>query len=194
MRWSSVSSPLAERRWQWKASLPPRRVLRPCSIASDTQFGRRRLPGKQRGINRDVLCAFNVGGASWDEVIRHQSPRNVFVSRLALPGMMRRGSGAICNVVSPARSSRPGRPVQLLGIKRRHYRFHQGTLSRGGAIPHSGECHLPRLIQAYVRQIHCERGKRLLSEIPLGALWQARRNGSAGCVSGSEQASYITDR
>ena len=53
------------------------------------------------GINRDVLLAF-MSDEQWDEVIATNLRGTYLCSRLALPGMMRQGSGAICNIVSPS--------------------------------------------------------------------------------------------
>ena len=53
------------------------------------------------GLNRDVLLAF-MSEEQWDEVIDTNLRGTYLCSRLALPGMMRRGGGAICNIVSPA--------------------------------------------------------------------------------------------
>jgi 3-oxoacyl-[acyl-carrier protein] reductase len=53
------------------------------------------------GVNRDVLLAF-MSDEQWDEVINTNLRGAYLCSRLALPGMMRRGGGAICNIVSPA--------------------------------------------------------------------------------------------
>jgi 3-oxoacyl-[acyl-carrier protein] reductase len=53
------------------------------------------------GINRDALLAL-MSDRQWDEVIDTNLRGTYLCSRLALPGMMRRGGGAICNIVSPA--------------------------------------------------------------------------------------------
>ena len=121
-----------------EADLSRQESVAPMFDRIEQQFGPVDYLVNNAGINRDVLLAF-MSEEQWDEVIDTNLRGTYLCSRLALPGMMRRGSGAICNIVSPSRSSRPGRPVQLLGIQRRHYRFHQGALSRGGAIPHPSQ-------------------------------------------------------
>src|SRR4029077_15865719 len=52
------------------------------------------------GINRDVMLPF-MSEEQWDEVIDTNLRGTYLCSRLALPGMMRRRGGAICNIVSP---------------------------------------------------------------------------------------------
>lgn len=106
------------------------------------------------GVNRDALLAF-MSDEQWDEVIDINLRGTYLCSRLALRGMMRRGGGAICNIISPAGVSRPARTMQLLSIERRHSRFHQGTRSRGWTIWDPGERGLPRRNpQPDVRQIY----------------------------------------
>lgn len=53
------------------------------------------------GINRDVLLAF-MSEEQWDEVIATNLRSTFQCSRLAVMGMMRQGSGSICNIVSPS--------------------------------------------------------------------------------------------
>ncbi|MGA9305271.1 MAG: SDR family NAD(P)-dependent oxidoreductase, partial [Candidatus Sulfotelmatobacter sp.] len=67
----------------------------------EQQFGSVDYLVNNAGINRDALLAF-MSEEQWDEVIDTNLRGTYLCSRLALPGMMRRGSGAICNVVSPS--------------------------------------------------------------------------------------------
>ena len=67
----------------------------------EKQFGTVNYLVNNAGVNRDGLLAF-MSDEQWDEVIDANLRGTYLCSRLALPGMMRLGSGAICNIVSPA--------------------------------------------------------------------------------------------
>ncbi len=126
-----------------EADLSLQESVAPMFDRIEQQFGPLDYLVNNAGINRDVLLAF-MSEEQWDEVIDTNLRGTYLCSRLALPGMMRRGSGAICNIVSPSGVRGQSKPVQLLGFQRRNYRIHQGALPRSGAIPHSGERRLPR--------------------------------------------------
>jgi 3-oxoacyl-[acyl-carrier protein] reductase len=144
------------------------------------------------GINRDVLLAF-MSEEQWDEVIDTNLRGPYLCSRLALPGMMRRGSGAICNVVSPAGVR--GQPGQC------NY-----SASKGGLIAFTkalsrevGRFHIrvnaicPGVIPSPMSSKYIEKEeKRLLSEIPLGRFGKPEEVASLVAFLGSEEASYIT--
>jgi 3-oxoacyl-[acyl-carrier protein] reductase len=144
------------------------------------------------GINRDVLLAF-MSEEQWDEVIATNLRGTYLCSRLALPGMMRRGSGAICNIVSPA------------GIRGQAGQCNYSA-SKGGIIAFTkalsrevGQFHIrvnaicPGVIPSPMSAKYIEKEeKRVLSEIPLGRFGKPEEVAPLVVFLGSEEASYIT--
>jgi 3-oxoacyl-[acyl-carrier protein] reductase len=144
------------------------------------------------GINRDVLLAF-MSDEQWDEVIDTNLRGTYLCSRLALPGMMRRGSGAICNIVSPS------------GIRGQAGQCNYSA-SKGGVIAFSkalsrevGPFHIrvnavcPGVIPSPMSAKFIEKEeKRLLSEIPLGRFGNPEEVAPLVVFLGSHEASYIT--
>jgi 3-oxoacyl-[acyl-carrier protein] reductase len=84
-----------------EADLSRQESVAPMFERIEQQFGPVDYLVNNAGINRDVLLAF-MSEEQWDEVIDTNLRGTYLCSRLALPGMMRRGSGAICNIVSPS--------------------------------------------------------------------------------------------
>ena len=144
------------------------------------------------GINRDVLLAF-MSDEQWDEVIDTNLRGTYLCSRLALPGMMRRGSGAICNIVSPS------------GIRGQAGQCNYSA-SKGGVIAFTkalsrevGPFHIrvnavcPGVIPSPMSAKFIEKEeKRLLSEIPLGRFGRSEEVAPLVVFLGSSEASYIT--
>jgi 3-oxoacyl-[acyl-carrier protein] reductase len=144
------------------------------------------------GINRDVLLAF-MSDEQWEEVIDTNLRGTYLCSRLALPGMMRRGSGAICNIVSPS------------GIRGQAGQCNYSA-SKGGVIAFTkalsrevGPFHIrvnavcPGVIPSPMSAKYIEKDeKRLLSEIPLGRFGKPEEVAPLVVFLGSEEASYIT--
>jgi 3-oxoacyl-[acyl-carrier protein] reductase len=144
------------------------------------------------GINRDVLLAF-MSDEQWDEVIDTNLRGTYLCSRLVLPGMMRRGSGAICNIVSPS------------GIRGQAGQCNYSA-SKGGVIAFSkalsrevGPFHIrvnavcPGVIPSPMSAKFIEKEeKRLLSEIPLGRFGNPEEVAPLVVFLGSHEASYIT--
>jgi 3-oxoacyl-[acyl-carrier protein] reductase len=144
------------------------------------------------GINRDVLLAF-MSDEQWDEVIDTNLRGTYLCSRLALPGMMRRKSGAICNIVSPS------------GIRGQAGQCNYSA-SKGGVIAFTkalarevGPFHIrvnaicPGVIPSPMSAKYIEKEeKRLLSEIPLGRLGRPEEVAPLAVFLGSAEASYIT--
>jgi 3-oxoacyl-[acyl-carrier protein] reductase len=144
------------------------------------------------GINRDVLLAF-MSEEQWDQVINTNLRGTYLCSRLALPGMMRRGSGAICNIVSPA------------GIRGQAGQCNYSA-SKGGVIAFTkalsrevGQFHIrvnavcPGVIPSPMSARYIEKEeRRVLSEIPLGRFGKPEEVAPLVVFLGSEEASYIT--
>jgi len=84
-----------------EADLSRQESVAPMFDLIEQQFGPVDYLVNNAGINRDVLLAF-MSDEQWDEVIGTNLRGTYLCSRLALPGMMRQGSGAICNIVSPS--------------------------------------------------------------------------------------------
>jgi 3-oxoacyl-[acyl-carrier protein] reductase len=158
----------------------------------EQQFGTVDYLVNNAGINRDALLTF-MSEEQWDEVIDTNLRGTYLCSRLAVPGMMRRRSGAICNIVSPS------------GI-RGHAGQSNYSASKGGIIAFTkalsrevGQFQIrvnavcPGVIPSPMSAKYIEKQeKRLLSEIPLGRFGKPEEVASLVAFLGSEEASYIT--
>jgi 3-oxoacyl-[acyl-carrier protein] reductase len=158
----------------------------------EQQFGPVDYLVNNAGINRDALLAF-MSEEQWDEVIDTNLRSTYLCSRQALPGMMRRGSGAICNIVSPA------------GIRGQAGQCNYSA-SKGGVIAFTkalarevGQFHIrvnavcPGVIPSPMSAKYIEKEeKRVLSEIPLGRFGTPEEVAPLVVFLGSEAASYIT--
>ena len=144
------------------------------------------------GINRDILLAF-MSEEQWDEVIDTNLRGTYLCSRLAVPGMMRRGSGAICNIVSPS------------GVRGQAGQCNYSA-SKGGIIAFTkalaremGQFHIrvnavcPGVVPSPMSAKYIQKEeKRLLSEIPLGRFGMPEEVAPLVVFLGSREASYIT--
>jgi 3-oxoacyl-[acyl-carrier protein] reductase len=175
-----------------EADLSRQESVAPMFEQIEQQFGPVDYLVNNAGINRDVLLAF-MSDEQWDEVIDTNLRGTYLCSRLALPGMMRRGSGAICNIVSPS------------GVRGQAGQCNYSA-SKGGIIAFTralarevGQFHIrvnavcPGVIPSPMsaKFIKTEE-KRLLSEIPLGRFGKPEEVAPLVVFLGSQEASYIT--
>jgi len=175
-----------------EADLSRQESVAPMFDRIEQQFGPVNYLVNNAGINRDVLLAF-MSEEQWDAVIDTNLRGTYLCSRLALPGMMRLGSGAICNIVSPA------------GVRGQAGQCNYSA-SKGGIIAFTkalsrevGQFHIrvnaicPGVIPSPMSAKFIEKQeKQLLSEIPLRRFGKPEEVASLVTFLGSEEASYIT--
>jgi 3-oxoacyl-[acyl-carrier protein] reductase len=144
------------------------------------------------GINRDVLLAF-MSDEQWDEVIDTNLRGTYLCSRLALPGMMRRGSGAICNIVSPSGVRGQAGQTNYSASKGGVIAFTKALAREVGAFHIRVNAVCPGVIPSPMSAKYIEKEeKRLLSEIPLGRFGKPEEVAPLVLFLGSREASYIT--
>jgi 3-oxoacyl-[acyl-carrier protein] reductase len=144
------------------------------------------------GINRDVLLAF-MSEEQWDEVIATNLRGTYLCSRSALPGMMRRGGGAICNIVSPAGVRGQAGQCNYSAAKGGIIAFTKALSREMGRFQIRVNAVCPGVIPSPMSVKYIEKEqKRLLSEIPLGRFGKPEEVASLVSFLGSGQANYIT--
>lgn len=144
------------------------------------------------GINHDVLLAF-MSEEQWDEVIDTNLRGTYLCSRLALPGMMRRESGVICNIVSPAGVRGQAGQCNYAAAKGAVIAFTKALSREVGRFQIRVNAVCPGVIPSPMSAKYIEKEKeRLLSEIPLGRFGKPEEVASLVAFLGSEEASYIT--
>jgi 3-oxoacyl-[acyl-carrier protein] reductase len=144
------------------------------------------------GISRDVLLAF-MSEEQWDEVIDTNLRGTYLCSRLALPGMMRRGSGAICNIVSPSGIRGQAGQCNYSASKGGIIAFTKALAREVGRFNIRVNAICPGVILSPMSASYIEKEeKRLLAEIPLGRFGKAEEVAPLAVFLGSREASYIT--
>ncbi len=144
------------------------------------------------GVNRDGLLAF-MSDEQWDEVINANLRGTYLSTRLALPGMMRRGGGAICNIVSPAGIRGQAGQCNYSAAKGGIIAFTKALSREVGRFQIRVNAVCPGVIPSPMSVKYIEQEeKRLLSEIPLGRFGKPEEVAPLVAFLGSEQARYIT--
>jgi 3-oxoacyl-[acyl-carrier protein] reductase len=144
------------------------------------------------GVNRDALLAF-MSDEQWDEVIDANLRGTYLCSRLALPGMMRRGGGAICNIVSPAGIRGQAGQCNYSAAKGGVIAFTKALSREVGRFKIRVNAVCPGVVPSPMSTKYIEKEeKRLLSEIPLGRFGKPEEVASLVAFLGSEDATYVT--
>jgi 3-oxoacyl-[acyl-carrier protein] reductase len=143
-------------------------------------------------INRDVLLAF-MSEEQWDEVIDTNLRSTYICSRLAVLGMMRRGGGNICNIVSPSGIRGQAGQCNYAASKGGTIAFTKALAREMGRFNIRVNAVCPGVVPSPMSAKYIEKEeKRLLAEIPLGRFGQPQEIAALVAFLASPAASYIT--
>lgn len=158
----------------------------------EQQFGAVDYLVNNAGINRDALLAF-MSEEQWDEVMDTNLRSTYLCSRLAVAGMMRRGGGAICNIVSPSGIRGQAGQCNYSASKGGMIAFTKALSREVGRFQIRVNAVCPGVIPSSMSAKYIEKDeKRLLSGIPLGRFGKPEEVGALVRFLGSGHASYIT--
>jgi 3-oxoacyl-[acyl-carrier protein] reductase len=175
-----------------EADLSRQESVAPMFDRIEQQYGPVDCLVNNAGINRDVLLAF-MSEEQWDEVIATNLRGTYLCSRLALPGMMRQGSGAICNIVSPSGVRGQAGQCNYSASKGGIIAFTKALAREVGRFNIRVNAVCPGVIPSPMSAKYIEKDeKRLLSEIPLGRFGKPEELAALVVFLASPEASYIT--